>query len=111
LRREKRWGDFRTILAVPMLRESAPNWWPLPLPELNQDVNDESRFETCNDASRKKAGDRIENVRLFEPRAGTKTKELSQSLDERGVESPRRIADPGPKKLASWARLHRRHRP
>jgi signal transduction histidine kinase len=95
----KRWGDFRTILGVPMLREGAPIG-VLALTRAEVRPFTEKQIELVTTFA-DQAAIAIENVRLFE-QVQERTKELSLSLEELRTAQDRLIQT---EKLASLGQL------
>jgi signal transduction histidine kinase len=95
----KRWGDFRTILGVPMLREGAPIG-VLALTRVEVRPFTEKQIELVTTFA-DQAAIAIENVRLFE-QVQERTKELSLSIEELRTAQDRLIQT---EKLASLGQL------
>ena len=95
----KRWGDFRTILGVPMLREGAPIG-VLALTRVEVRPFTQKQIELVTTFA-DQAAIAIENVRLFE-QVQERTKELSQSLEDLRTAQDRLIQT---EKLASLGQL------
>ncbi len=95
----KRWGDFRTILGVPMLREAAPIG-VLALTRVEVRPFTEKQIELVTTFA-DQAAIAIENVRLFE-QVQERTKELSLSIEELRTAQDRLIQT---EKLASLGQL------
>ena len=95
----KRWGDFRTILSVPMLREGAPIG-VLALTRVDVRPFTEKQIELVTTFA-DQAAIAIENVRLFE-QVQERTKELSQSLEDLRTAQDRLVQT---EKLASLGQL------
>ena len=95
----KRWGDFRTILSVPMLREGAPIG-VLALTRVEVRPFTEKQIELVTTFA-DQAAIAIENVRLFE-QVQERTKELSLSLEDLRTAQDRLVQT---EKLASLGQL------
>lgn len=95
----KRWGDFRTILGVPMLREGAPIG-VLALTRVEVRPFTEKQIELVTTFA-DQAAIAIENVRLFE-QVQERTKELSLSLEDLRTAQDRLVQT---EKLASLGQL------
>jgi signal transduction histidine kinase len=95
----KRWGDFRTILGVPMLREGAPIG-VLALTRVEVRPFTEKQIELVTTFA-DQAAIAIENVRLFE-QVQERTKELSLSIEDLRTAQDRLIQT---EKLASLGQL------
>jgi signal transduction histidine kinase len=95
----KRWGDFRTILGVPMLREGAPIG-VLALTRVEVRPFTEKQIELVTTFA-DQAAIAIENVRLFE-QVQERTKELSLSIEELRTAQDRLVQT---EKLASLGQL------
>jgi signal transduction histidine kinase len=95
----KRWGHFRTILGVPMLREGAPIG-VLALTRVEVRPFTEKQIELVTTFA-DQAAIAIENVRLFE-QVQERTKELSHSLEDLRTAQDRLIQT---EKLASLGQL------
>src|SRR6202163_2116848 len=95
----KRWGHFRTILGVPMLREGAPIG-VLALTRVEVRPFTEKQIELVTTFA-DQAAIAIENVRLFE-QVQERTKELSLSIEELRTAQDRLIQT---EKLASLGQL------
>jgi signal transduction histidine kinase len=95
----KRWGDFRTILGVPMLREGAPIG-VLALTRLEVRPFTQKQIELVTTFA-DQAAIAIENVRLFE-QVQERTRELSLSLEDLRTAQDRLIQT---EKLASLGQL------
>jgi signal transduction histidine kinase len=95
----KRWGDFRTILGVPMLREGAPIG-VLALTRVEVRPFTEKQIELVTTFA-DQAAIAIENVRLFE-QVQERTKELSLSIEDLRTAQDRLVQT---EKLASLGQL------
>jgi signal transduction histidine kinase len=95
----KRWGDFRTVLGVPMLREGAPIG-VLALTRVEVRPFSEKQIELVTTFA-DQAAIAIENVRLFE-QVQERTKELSLSLEDLRTAQDRLVQT---EKLASLGQL------
>jgi signal transduction histidine kinase len=95
----KRWGDFRTILGVPMLREGAPIG-VLALTRVEVRPFTQKQIDLVTTFA-DQAAIAIENVRLFE-QVQERTRELSQSLEDLQTAQDRLIQT---EKLASLGQL------
>jgi signal transduction histidine kinase len=95
----KRWGNFRTVLGVPMLREGAPIG-VLALTRVEVRPFSEKQIELVTTFA-DQAAIAIENVRLFE-QVQERTKELSLSLEDLRTAQDRLVQT---EKLASLGQL------